>query len=691
MMHHRSKCLRSIFSSRWAAVVAAALLFIPLTSRAADSETTAAAKSFSAAEQRLFEAVRYLASDELEGRGVDTAGIQKAADFVVKEFQAAGLKTDVVDGGPFQPFTMTVKSELGDKEKNQLKLVGPAAKDGEQATTLAFELGKTFNTLAIGGTHAVDAPVVFAGFGITAPEHEYDDFDGIDVEGKVVVVIRKEPQQDNPHSVFDGTKSSRHAFFTQKVSNAFQHGAAAVIMVNDGGELQAVKKADEAAWQKAVNQLVKVHEEFRAVETATDDQRGSYRIEVAKLAKRISNLSETLERSPDRLLDFRGAGTESGHPKLPVFFTTRAAIGPMIQAALGKSLDDVEREIDEDLNPRSTELTGWTAVGESNVVHQQAEVKNVIGVLAGEGPLADETIVIGAHYDHIGMGGNNSLAPGTIAIHNGADDNASGTSALVEVARRLAAAETKPKRRLVFIAFTGEESGLLGSAHYIANPIFPLEKTVAMVNMDMVGRLNENKLIVYGTGTAEGFDKLIDDLNEKHEFAITKDPGGFGPSDHASFYAKEIPVFHVFTGTHNDYHRPSDDVDKINVAGMSRVVDFVTDIVRDLDGQASRPKYVAVKPKMVARGGSRPYLGSIPDFSQKVEGYALMGVAADSPAERAGMKSGDVIVKFGDSKIGGLEDIDGALRNFKAGDSVPVVVQRDGKPVTVNVVLDPPR
>ena len=210
-------------------------------------------------------------------------------------------------------------------------------------------------------------------------------------------------------------------------------------------------------------------------------------------------------------------------------------------------------------------------------------MKNVVGVLAGEGPLADETIVVGAHYDHVGFGGPGSLAPWTHEVHNGADDNASGTAALIEVAERLATSEKGPRRRVVFIAFTAEERGLIGSAYYCRNPRFALEKTVAMINMDMVGRLVDDKLIVYGTGTAAEFDHLMDTTAARLKFEITKHEGGFGPSDHASFYAQKIPVLHLFTGNHNDYHRPSDDVEKLNVPGMRRVVDFVADVLGSID------------------------------------------------------------------------------------------------------------
>jgi Zn-dependent M28 family amino/carboxypeptidase len=319
------------------------------------------------------------------------------------------------------------------------------------------------------------------------------------------------------------------------------------------------------------------------------------------------------------------------------------------------------------------------------------EVKNVAAVLEGQGPLADETIVVGAHYDHLGTGGAGSLAPWTRDIHNGADDNASGTAALLEVAHRLAARGEKPPRRIVFLAFTGEERGLLGSAHYVKHPAFPLEKTIAMINMDMVGRLADNKLVVYGTGTAEGFDALVDRLNEEAGFKITKDESGYGPSDHTSFYVKGVPVFHLFTGTHRDYHRPSDDYEKINVEGMRRVTDFVEAIVTEIAENPERPKYLETKRPQTAQRGKWPYFGSVPDYASDAEGLTLQDVAKNAPADKAGLKGGDVIVAFGNKKVTGIEDFAAALSQHKAGDRVQVKALRDGKEITVEVTLDPPR
>jgi acetylornithine deacetylase/succinyl-diaminopimelate desuccinylase-like protein len=351
----------------------------------------------------------------------------------------------------------------------------------------------------------------------------------------------------------------------------------------------------------------------------------------------------------------------------------------------------LESEIDRDLAPHSFELTGWRASGETNIVERTTEVKNVVGVLPGEGPLADETIVVGAHYDHLGLGGSGSLAPWTAEIHNGADDNASGTVSLLDIAERLAAHSPRPRRRIVFIAFTGEEKGLLGSAHYVRQPRYPLESTIAMINLDMVGRLDGDKLAVYGTGTAEEFDPLVERLAKEHHFTLTKHAGGYGPSDHNSFYTKKIPVLHFFTGTHKDYHRPSDDTEKLNIPGMRRVSELVTELVRTIDQASSRPTYVEIRKVESLAGpgdGERPSFGSMPAYPNPVkDGVLLEAVMEGSPADKAGIKGGDVLVKFGEMKVTVLEDFEAALRQHKPGNQVKVIVRRDEKLIEAEVTL----
>ena len=665
-----------------------ALFFLPVAAHSAE----ASKETNAASEARLQASVKYLASDELQGRGVGTDGLNVAADHIAQEFAKLGLKTTWFDGTPFQKFTVAGNTEMGDKKHNRLVLRHAGEGDDKSANEFALQLEQNFTPLAIGGSGEFDAEMVFVGYSISAQDLKYDDYAGVEVKDKVVVMLRKEPQQDDADSPFDGKKASRYATFQRKVGAAASQGAAAVIIVNDNFDVQNKSLAERKRWTQTLDKLTDKQNKFKEIDSPTDQQFTAHLKEVAELTKQLQSSSEKLQQQQfDQLVKFQQAGI-GNRTSMPVFFVARAAMDKVIQAALNTSLAELERQIDDDLKPRSAVLKGWQAVGEAKVIKKQAEIKNVVGVLEGEGPLADETVIIGAHYDHLGMGGAGTFAPWTVEIHNGADDNASGTAALLEVAHRLATRAEKPRRRVVFIAFSGEERGLLGSAHYVKNPRFPLEDTVAMLNMDMVGRMNDNKLIVYGTGTAKGFDDRVERLNQTYDFKLTKHATGMGPSDHASFYPKKIPVIHVFTGTHKDYHRPSDDWEKINVTDMRRVVDFVVDFADEVIADDERPEYVEVKRRATPeREGERPYLGTIPDFAVDAEGYALQDVVPDGPAAKAGLKAGDVITKFADDKITSLDDIDKALRKFKAGNKVKVTVQRNGKDVTVEVTLDPPR
>lgn len=636
-------------------------------------------------QERLFDSVSYLASEELEGRGVGTAGLDKAADFIAKQFTEIGLKTENFEGSPFQKFEIEVSSKLGTEEENSLQFTG-----AEEPREL--KLGEDFSPLSLGGTGKFDAPVVFAGYGISAPDLEYDDYADLETEGKVLIILRKQPQQGNPHSPFGGPHPSQHAFFTRKVAVASTNRAAAVIFINDTPTLKQQDEQTLGAWETAVADLAKLREEFKAVAEPTDEQTTEYRGKVTALGKKIAEYGEAMETDPDQVIPFQGAGRESQHPDLPILFARREVIEPLLKKGLGLTVEEIERKIDETGDPVVGLLEGVQAKGEVKIERERATIKNVVGILEAPNAKSKEVLVLGAHYDHLGFGGEGSLAPWTEEIHPGADDNASGTAGLLELAARLAERKDELKHNLVFIAFTGEERGLLGSSHYVKQPLIPLERTYAMFNMDMIGRLTDNKLIVTGTGTAEPFAGWVDALNEDFEFQLTKDPSGFGPSDHASFYSQKIPVLTVFTGTHNDYHRPSDTAEKLNYEGMERIVGFAEQLIWKLDQAETRPEYIAVQSsQQERRGGSRPYFGSIPDFSVVGQGYGIQGVSPDSPADEAGLKSGDVIIDLEGNQVTGLDDFDAALRKFKAGDKIKIKVRRENQEVELTVTLAPPR
>lgn len=656
-------------------LAALALLLSPVLG--ADNSSDGAAEI-----ERLRTDVRTLAADDFDGRGVGTAGLEKAADYVRDAFVAAGLDVTVAGGDPFQEFEITTGSEL--TEPNTLTFAGP---DG---TSVPLTYDTDFRTCSFGAAGTFDAEIVFCGYGIESTDPAYNDYEGLDVDGKVVLLIRRNPQQGQENGMFAvGHGASRHAGLTTKISQAFQRGAAAVLIVNDvftganeREQLDFQRKEAEAA-------VVAASEKLIDADAANADAARK------ELESAITHLREVRDlighHDADVLIGFGYGGTRSGK-SLPAFAISQATCNQLLEASLGKTLAQVEAEIDATGTPHSAALIGWKAVGEASLRPVKVGIKNVVGVLPGEGPHADETIVIGAHYDHVGYGGEGSLAPGSQEVHNGADDNASGTAALLELARRFGERKTPLPRRLMFIAFTGEERGLLGSAEYVREPLYPLEETVAMLNMDMVGRMQDQKLTVFGTGTSPVWNPWLDEFSKTDGLELSRKPEGMGPSDHSSFYTAKIPVLHLFSGTHSDYHRPTDDWEKLNYEGMTSIIALVDRLVVATANSPERPEYVEVQGRAsMERDGSRPYFGSIPDFSADAEGYAIQGVAPASPAAKAGLGGGDIIIRLGGHKIAGLDDFDLALRKFTSGQQVEVVVLRKGDEVTLHVTLGSPR
>ena len=322
---------------------------------------------------------------------------------------------------------------------------------------------------------------------------------------------------------------------------------------------------------------------------------------------------------------------------------------------------------------------------------------NVIGLLPGRDPiLRNEAVIVGAHYDHLGLGGFGSLDPdSTGRVHNGADDNASGTAMLISIAERLAA--ERPARTIVFIAFSGEELGLLGSAYYVNHPIYPLSTTMAMINLDMVGRLRQKRLIVYGSRTATEFPALLDSLNWHAGLDLHAHGDGYGPSDQSSFYAAGRPVLHFFTDLHEDYHRTTDDWQKINVDGFEQVARFVTGLVTALaDRPGALTPVASSTPLSTAQAPASPgsstqgygaYLGTVPDMSDSPGGVRLLGVRAGSPAEKAGLRGDDIITKIGDTAVTDLQAMTEALRSHEPGDTVDIVVRRGNDVTTLRATL----
>lgn len=556
--------------------------------------------------------ITYLASDELEGRMTGTPELYKAADFLKNEFESYGLNP-LFNGSFFQDFPFMEKLELGDKNEFVTESISvniPGARNSK--------LEQEFIPLSFTDNQSIECKVIFAGYGISAKDLEYDDYAGIDVKDKIVIVFRNHPDMKSPHSKFEQYSSLRY-----KTTNARDKGAKGIIFVNTND-----KKEDPL------------------IELRYDN------------AAKISGISAVqVKRSSLSFIPFT----------------------------------DLQNQIDSTLKPRSfiVEDNQLTIKLSTEVDEVKGKSVNVGGIIkATNNKFPGEYLVIGAHFDHLGWGGQNSLYMGEPSIHNGADDNASGTTGLLELAEKFSSIKDKIDRDIVFIAFSGEELGLLGSSYVVNNFPLPIENDITMINMDMIGRLNDkNDLIVYGTGTSSKWINILDDKNE-YDLNLTFNEEGFGPSDHSSFYGKKVPVLFFFSGTHSDYHKPSDDADKINVAGQEKVLRYIYDVALTITNSETRPDYISVERKDTGKmTGTKVYVGTVPDFAGEVDGYKLGGVTDGSPAAKAGLQAGDIITQFGDKKISNIYDFTYALGNYVPGDKVKVIVKRGEENIDVEIEL----
>jgi len=613
---------------------------------------------------RLRQVIAYLASDALEGRRTGTPGANDAAHYIAGEFNRFGLRPGLQMARPartrgenqaryLQPFPYVASVALGD---NNLFYVNP----GKADDIAAYKVGNDWMPLGFSSNGSVKgAEMVFAGYGISAAELKYDDYSAGNAKGRVAVVFAGTPDGDNPHGQFVRAGEIRF-----KVAAARAAGAQALLII--AGE-----------------------------EKLKDD--------------RLSRLSYD----------------NTGEAGIPVLVISRHLAGKILGSG-DAALADFEKAADS-RNARTTgdsrlPLHGLKLDLAISVVRRESPSFNVIGVLPGTDPkLKGEAIVIGGHYDHLGRGGEGSLAAREGDIHHGADDNASGVAGVLELARMLSS--QKLKRTLVFIAFSGEEEGLIGSSYYVNHPIVPLANTVAMINMDMIGRLKDKSLIVGGIGTAQEWRSMIDasnvvqgvtvslnstgdraalpngvpvvtgangrpvvSLDPGKKFSLTLNEDGYGPSDHSSFYAKQVPVLFFWTGTHNDYHKPSDTADKINYEGEASIVAFIERIILDLDRTDKRPTYAVAKSDSQGRaGGFRVYLGTIPNYAEANDGLKLDGVRDDSPASKSGLKAGDRIVKMAGHEVKNVYDYTYALGEMKAGQEYEVEIVRGSERLTLKI------
>jgi hypothetical protein len=562
--------------------------------------------------------VTWLADPARTGRGVGTPGIDAAADWIEGQMKGIGLAPAGSEGYR-QVFEAPVGARLLDG--NALTLDGKAEK-----------LSADWQPFTFSDDGKVEGELVFAGYGITAPELSYDDYAGLDVKGKIVLLAQDFPGEQDPKSPFRDPKNYRYGEWRYKVTNARDHGAAAVLAVRD--DWNHPGKDEIPAWK------------------------GSPSSRAGLVAARVT--LEAMKRA-------------------------------------GVDVADLATPIATDMKPRSKSL-GVKGSVQVAVMHERARTANVAGKIAGSDPaVADECVIVGAHYDHLGFGGENSASPDQIGqAHLGADDNASGTAAILAVARAFAS-QAPPRRTVVIVAFSGEELGVLGSSYFVKNPPAgcTVPKMQLMVNLDMVGRPQQGKLYVHGVDTAKGLRETVKEQAERRPaIALRVEPGGegFGSSDNTSFYAKDVPVLYLFNGAHTDYHRVSDTPDKIDAAGLAEASRLAWRAARDAADWPTRlevVKVVQAKPQGGGGGrGSRPSLGTIPDFSERNEpGVLLTGVVPGSPAEKVGLVGGDVVLRLGTKKILNLQDLQYALTGHRPGDVLELEYARGGKVSVVQVTL----
>ena len=575
------------------------------------------------------EHVKFLASDDLEGRGDGGPGLETAADYIARSFSQSGLEPAGDSGTFFQRFEMTTGLSL---EPGNVVTFNAAR------SSTAFEIGRDYELVSLSRDQTASAtlPVVFAGYGISAPALHYDDYASIDANGKAVLIFTHEPQENDERSAFEGRTNSIHATMMRKVEVARSRGATAMLVIDDPNHRPAVDR-------------------FRR-----------------------------WLREPQ--------AEEYG---LPVFYLSRDRVQRVLGTRL--NLDAVADEIDRDFTTKSLTLTDITVNAVDKTVKVRRPVRNVIGILKGSDPaLQSEVVIVGAHYDHLGRSARFSMSQNSAGqIHHGADDNASGTAAVMEMAKAAVEARKEFRRSVLFMAFAGEEHGLLGSSFYVNHPFMPLEQTVAMINLDMVGRAG-GRILVDGLANAPSVEdelKVAESASSLKMKALRGGPGA-GASDDASFLLRKIPAVNFFSGFHSDYHRPSDTWEKIDAAGGAAVADLALALARQIANRAKRPEFVeTVKHEPHASGsvgavsGYGPYFGSVPDFASEGNGVKFAEVRTDSPAAKAGFRGGDVMISFGGAPIKTLYDFTFALREKKPGDKVEVTVVRDGKQITATVEL----
>jgi hypothetical protein len=557
--------------------------------------------------------IKYLSSDSLKGRLTGSPGDSLAAEYIKSKLVSYGLIP--LSGDGLQRYKVTKRVLAG--KSNSLSVNG-----------INYAPDKDFMPFAFSSSTGLESEVVFAGYGfnINADSLKWNDYNGIDVKGKWVMMLRGDPEPENNKSPFITFSADR-----DKALLAKDMGAAGVLMVS--GPVFDPQDAFESL----------------NIEGYSVD------IPVLRIKKEVADI--ILSKSKNTIASLEKKLNDA---KKPFSFSTKVSVN-----------------------------------GKAEIVRELANTRNVVMLLPGEDPkLKDEYIILGAHFDHLGMGGpgSGSRALDTIGIHHGADDNASGVAMMLELAEKFAKTKGSHKRSIICLSFSGEEEGLLGSKHFVDDPGINLSKVDAMINMDMVGRLNKtNNLQIGGVGTAIGLKDLVYAKSDTSIIKLTLSEEGYGPSDHSSFYGKNIPVLFYFTGAHMDYHTPTDTWEKINFKGMIEISDLIFNVTKELASENSRLHFKEAGPKAETNRYPRrkgATLGIMPDFAGVIKnGLRADFVTPGKPAALGGMQKGDIITFINGKQVNNIQDYMFRMGQLKHGQTISVEVLRNDKKVVLVIQL----
>ena len=564
-------------------------------------------------ENDIMDHIRYLSHKDRVGRYPGTRGSKDVISYLIRQFKSFGVTPGGENGSFVQPFNITDGIELG--ENNSMIINGNSLVTGQDYMPLWFS-----------GNQIVSASAVFAGYGFSINEKElkWDDYSGLDVAGKWVVVMRHSPERNNQHSLY-----APHSALHKKMLIARDKGAIGIIYVSQIEDDDLYPLKYRAGFSNAGIPAIHLSNEV-----------------ADKLFKAVGRTRKNIQNKMNKSL-------KTVSFKLPVIINASVELNPI-----------------------------------------QTRGANVVGLIqSGNRKYRDEYVVVGAHFDHLGMGGagTGSRKPDTTGIHSGADDNASGTSGLLEIAHKLVSKKSRLKRSIILIGFDAEEKGLLGAKYFVENPLIDLQNIVSMINLDMIGRMKDSSITVGGVGTSPIFEPLLKKESIGRNFTINLTKPGYGPSDHAAFYSKDIPVLFFFTGFHSEYHTPDDSWKLINLKGEKDILDLVYDITFHLSRIPERPTFKEAGPKegrMQRNTKFKVTFGIIPSYGSAKKGLEIDGISKpDGPAAIAGILKGDVIKSMDGKPINDIYEFMDRLEELEPGMTIMVLIDRNGDELLLPVTF----